>query len=62
MIDLLLNPPLFLILALVGGLLIALIAAPLGVFMVWQKQSYFGAAWHTQRCSASASACCWKST
>jgi zinc transport system permease protein len=44
MIDLLLNPPLFLVLALAGGLLIALIAAPLGVFMVWQKQSYFGAA------------------
>ncbi|MDG4811812.1 iron chelate uptake ABC transporter family permease subunit [Hydrogenovibrio sp. 3SP14C1] len=44
MIDWLLNPPLFLLLALLGGVLIALIAAPLGVFMVWQKQSYFGAA------------------
>lgn len=44
MIELLLDPPLFLIYALLGGLLIALIAAPLGVFMVWQRQSYFGAA------------------
>jgi len=44
MIELILNPPLFLIHALLGGLLIAFIAAPLGVFMVWQRQSYFGAA------------------
>lgn len=44
MTELLLNPPLFLIYALLGGLLIAFIAAPLGVFMVWQKQAYFGAA------------------
>lgn len=43
MIALLLNPPTFLLLAAFGGLLIALTAAPLGVFMVWQKQSYFGA-------------------
>ncbi|WP_218644603.1 iron chelate uptake ABC transporter family permease subunit [Thiomicrorhabdus cannonii] len=35
--------PEFLVLALLGGLGIALIAAPLGVFMVWQRQSYFGA-------------------
>ncbi len=33
----------FMIFALVGGLGIAIIAAPLGVFMVWQRQSYFGA-------------------
>jgi len=33
----------FMLLALVGGLGIAVIAAPLGVFMVWQRQSYFGA-------------------
>lgn len=33
----------YLILALIGGLGIALIAAPLGVFMVWQRQAYFGA-------------------
>ncbi|MBN2866555.1 MAG: metal ABC transporter permease [Thiotrichales bacterium] len=33
----------FMLLALVGGLGIAIIAAPLGVFMVWQRQSYFGA-------------------
>lgn len=44
MIDWLLDPPLFIQLAFLGGILIALIAAPLGVFMVWQKQSYFGAA------------------
>jgi len=44
MIELILNPLLFLIHALLGGLLIAFIAAPLGVFMVWQRQSYFGAA------------------
>ncbi len=43
MIDLVLNPPNFLIMALIGGLLVALISAPLGTFMVWQKQSYFGA-------------------
>ena len=33
----------FMLLALLGGLGIAIIAAPLGVFMVWQRQSYFGA-------------------
>ncbi|MBD3612137.1 MAG: metal ABC transporter permease [Hydrogenovibrio crunogenus] len=44
MTDWFLNPPLFIQLAFLGGILIALIAAPLGVFMVWQKQSYFGAA------------------
>lgn len=44
MMSLLLDPPGFLVMALIGGLLIALMAAPLGVFMVWQKQSYFGAA------------------
>lgn len=43
MFELLQNPPAFLIFATLGGLLIALTAAPLGVFMVWQKQSYFGA-------------------
>lgn len=43
MFELLLNPPSFLLYALAGGLLLSLIAAPLGVFMVWQKQSYFGA-------------------
>jgi zinc transport system permease protein len=43
LIDLLSNPPTFLIMALIGGLLVATISAPLGVFMVWQKQSYFGA-------------------
>lgn len=43
MIDLLLHPPLFLIYALIGGLLITVFSAPLGVFMVWQRQSYFGA-------------------
>lgn len=43
MIDILLHPPAFLILALIGGLLIASIATPLGVFMVWQRQSYFSA-------------------
>lgn len=35
--------PSFIWLTLAGGLLIALSAAPLGVFMVWQRQSYFGA-------------------
>ena len=43
MIELLANPPTFLILALIGGLVVAVISAPLGVFMVWQRQSYFGA-------------------
>ncbi|GKT11675.1 MAG: zinc transport system permease protein [Thiomicrorhabdus sp.] len=35
--------PSFMVFALLGGLGIALIAAPLGVFVVWQRQSYFGA-------------------
>lgn len=35
--------PTFIWFALVAGLGIAFAAAPLGVFMVWQKQSYFGA-------------------
>lgn len=35
--------PDFLLFALFGGLGIAIISAPLGVFMVWQRQSYFGA-------------------
>ncbi|QCU90633.1 metal ABC transporter permease [Thiomicrorhabdus sediminis] len=35
--------PQFIWLALLGGLGLALISAPLGVFMVWQRQSYFGA-------------------
>lgn len=43
MIEALQNPPAFLLYALIGGLLITLISAPLGVFMVWQRQSYFGA-------------------
>ena len=43
MFNIILNPPTFLVMALIGGLLIAIIASPLGVFMVWQKQSYFGA-------------------
>ncbi len=43
MLDLILNPPMFLTMALIGGLLVATISSPLGVFMVWQKQSYFGA-------------------
>ncbi|WP_130536926.1 iron chelate uptake ABC transporter family permease subunit [Thiomicrorhabdus indica] len=29
--------------AILGGIGLALIASPLGVFMVWQRQSYFGA-------------------
>lgn len=33
----------FLGLALLGGVGLALISAPLGVFVVWQRQSYFGA-------------------
>lgn len=35
--------PSFMLFALIGGLGLALIAAPLGVFVVWQRQSYFGA-------------------
>ncbi|VAW47812.1 Zinc ABC transporter, permease protein ZnuB [hydrothermal vent metagenome] len=35
--------PSFMTFALIGGLGLALIAAPLGVFVVWQRQSYFGA-------------------
>lgn len=42
-LELLTSPPSFLIYALLGGLGIAFISAPLGVFMVWQRQSYFGA-------------------
>jgi zinc transport system permease protein len=42
-LEILQHPPAFLILALLGGLGLAVISAPLGVFMVWQKQSYFGA-------------------
>ncbi|MBN2646175.1 MAG: metal ABC transporter permease [Thiotrichales bacterium] len=33
----------FMLMALLGGLGLALISAPLGVFVVWQRQSYFGA-------------------
>jgi len=29
--------------AIIGGIGLAMIASPLGVFMVWQRQSYFGA-------------------
>lgn len=43
LLELIASPPAFLIMALSGGLGIAMISAPLGVFMVWQKQSYFGA-------------------
>lgn len=43
LLELITHPPAFFLLALLGGLGIALISAPLGVFMVWQKQSYFGA-------------------
>ncbi|WFE67801.1 iron chelate uptake ABC transporter family permease subunit [Thiomicrospira sp. R3] len=32
----------FMLLALAGGLLAAWLAAPLGVFVVWQRQAYFG--------------------
>lgn len=35
--------PEFMLMALLGGIGLALISAPLGVFMVWQRQSYFGA-------------------
>lgn len=35
--------PEFMLMALIGGLGLAVISAPLGVFMVWQRQSYFGA-------------------
>ncbi|VAW46613.1 Zinc ABC transporter, permease protein ZnuB [hydrothermal vent metagenome] len=35
--------PEFMTLALMGGLGLALITAPLGVFVVWQRKSYFGA-------------------
>jgi len=35
--------PEFMLFALLGGLGLAIISAPLGVFMVWQRQSYFGA-------------------
>jgi len=44
-LETLLTPwPTFVYLALIGGLWLALLSAPLGVFVVWQKQSYFGAA------------------
>lgn len=35
--------PSFMSFALIGGIGLALISAPLGVFVVWQRQSYFGA-------------------
>ncbi len=35
--------PDFMWMALIGGIGLAIISAPLGVFMVWQRQSYFGA-------------------
>jgi len=35
--------PNFMLYALIGGIGLAIISAPLGVFMVWQRQSYFGA-------------------
>ncbi|WP_232744845.1 iron chelate uptake ABC transporter family permease subunit [Thiomicrorhabdus sp. Kp2] len=35
--------PDFMFYALIGGIGLAIISAPLGVFMVWQRQSYFGA-------------------
>lgn len=35
--------PDFMLMALLGGLGLAIISAPLGVFMVWQRQSYFSA-------------------
>ena len=35
--------PEFMLFALLGGIGMALISAPMGVFMVWQRQSYFGA-------------------
>jgi len=35
--------PEFMLMALIGGIGLAIISAPLGVFMVWQRQSYFGA-------------------
>jgi len=35
--------PDFMLYALIGGMGLAIISAPLGVFMVWQRQSYFGA-------------------
>jgi len=35
--------PEFMLFALLGGIGLAIISAPLGVFMVWQRQSYFGA-------------------
>lgn len=35
--------PDFMLFALLGGIGLAIISAPLGVFMVWQRQSYFGA-------------------
>ena len=35
--------PDFMLYALIGGIGLAIVSAPLGVFMVWQRQSYFGA-------------------
>lgn len=35
--------PDFMFMALIGGIGLAIISAPLGVFMVWQRQSYFSA-------------------
>lgn len=42
-LEILTQLPNFIWLALAAGILIALAAAPLGVFVVWQRQAYFGA-------------------
>ena len=36
--------PDFLIRALLGGVAIAVVAGPMGVFVVWRRMAYFGAA------------------
>ena len=39
--------------ALIGGLGVALVAGPLGCFVVWRRMAYFGEPWPTPRCWAS---------
>ena len=38
------NMPDFLIRALLGGVAIAVVAGPMGAFVVWRRMAYFGAA------------------
>lgn len=51
----------FLLYALLAGLALALVAGPLGSFVVWRRMAYFGDTCPTPRCSAWLWAFCWMS-